>query len=161
MEIARRWFKLPASSMGMEIGNNPWKNSLYWPEQKNSREQSLGFLILTPGPMRWKTIIQNDTYTPTLTALLLPKTGTQTQEKVHQESKWPINILIHNRLLLRHEKWPLKLWNYDTSPHKNEPWRIIQKWTQQQRKKKHMMPLPGIILKRDAWAVIKNTQWGS
>ena len=68
----RWWTPPPSCSLGTDIGNNPLKGQPVQARTKRVNRAKPRILIPTPGPTLQKTIIQNDTWTPTFTAVVPP-----------------------------------------------------------------------------------------
>ena len=87
--------------MGIDIGNSPLKGQPPQARRKNFKTAKPRILIPTPGPILRKTVIQNDTRTPTFTAVVSPIAKTQTQDKCQWQIKSSTSMLcIYNGLLL-------------------------------------------------------------
>ena len=71
----------PSCSLGTDIGNNSLKGQPAQARTKKVKRAKPRILIPTPGPTLQKTIIQNDTGTPTFNAVVPPASKKQTQEK--------------------------------------------------------------------------------
>lgn len=76
LHAPREWTLATATRKGSPIS-----------QTENFKRAKPKILIPTPGHILRKNVIQNDTCTPTFTAVVPPVLKTQTQEEVHQQAK--------------------------------------------------------------------------
>lgn len=98
---------------GIDFGNNSLNRQAPEVRTVNFQRAKPRILTSTPLPLLWKTITQNDTWTPMFTAVVPLIAKTQTQEKFHRlnlKEMWYIYLMGCYSYFKNHN------WNYEFMP---------------------------------------------